>query len=251
MTRKWTVLRITAAGKGWFFALGVIVLAGGAGAWLGSRPLTIEGEMEMARHFPLKKLRVEGRFEHVSAKQVRHAVIPFARGGFFGVDLAGAQAALTAMPWVREVRLHRQWPDTLTVRVEEQDVIAIWRGKGLINPQGRLFFPEDSQVAAKWPVVDMVANDGEIDVGTFVKLARYVDQSGFQVHSYSQDSRGAVLMTLNNGVELRLGHQRQMQRLQRFFGFLPSIDDAARIASVDLRYSNGFAVRRRSGVVHG
>jgi len=251
LTRKWSFSRLTPPGRGWFLALGLIVVAGGAGAWFGSHPLSAGISADMAGYFPLRNLRVEGPFEHVSARQVRHVVIPFAGTGFFGVDLAGVQSALTAMPWVREVRLRRQWPDILMVHVEEQHVIANWRGKGLINAQGRLFFPADSGATAAWPIVDIAAKDGGVDVEAFLQLTRFVDQSGFQVRTFTQDSRGAVLLTLDNGVELRLGHQQQMQRLQRFFGFLPTIDDAGRIASVDLRYSNGFAVRRRHGVVHG
>ena len=251
MAAKWQAPRIFLSGRIWLVAFGVLVVVGGSGAWYVAHARKAAVEMNVARYFPLRNLRVEGRFEHVSAEQLRQVVIPFARDGFFGIDLAGARAALVAMPWVRDVWLRRVWPGTLTVHVEEQQVIAIWRGKGMINAQGRLFYPGSGVDIAKWPVVDIPARDGRVEIGPFLTLAGIVARSGFRLRSFTQDPRGAMVMALGNGVQLRLGHQDQAQRLNRFLGFFPSIGDAGRIASVDLRYSNGFAVRRRNGVVHG
>ena len=251
MARKSASSRFALPRRIWLIALGAIVTVGGAGAWLVAYPPNMGIEMDIARYFPLRNLRVEGRFEHVSAEQVRHEVIPFARTGFFGVDLSGVRSALISMPWVRDVRLRRAWPGTLTVHIEEQQVIANWRGKGMVNAQGRLFYPASGVDVAKLPVVDIPAKNGQIEIGGFLELMELTARSGFRVRSFTQDSRGAVIMTLGNGMELRLGHKRQARRLQRFLGFFPSIDDAGRIASVDLRYSNGFAVRRRNGVAHG
>lgn len=244
-------MRFGLLGKRLLIALTAFALVSGTGLWLVSRPVNLGVEADLAQYFPLRSLRVEGRFEHVTAEQIQRAIVPFARAGFFGVDLAGARAALVAMPWVNEVRLRRAWPDILAVRVEEQRVIACWRDKGMINTQGRMFYPADGIDVARWPVVDMPVVDDRVEIGTFLELTHLVEDSGRRVSAFTQDGRGSVFMTLGSGVELQLGHQDQAERLKRFLGFFPSIDDVGRIASVDLRYSNGFAVRRRNDVVHG
>ncbi|MBI1194436.1 MAG: FtsQ-type POTRA domain-containing protein [Gammaproteobacteria bacterium] len=251
MAGKQTNTRFALLGKKLLVAVAAFALVSGTGIWFVSHPLNTGVEEDMARYFPLRSLRVEGRFEHVTAAEIQRAVIPFARAGFFGIDLDGARAALVAMPWVNEVRLRRSWPNNLTVRVEEQSVVACWRDKGMVNTQGRVFYPEAGVDVERWPVVDMPVVDGRVEVGTFLELTRLVEDSGRRVRTFSQDNRGSVFMTLGSGVELQLGHQDQAGRLKRFLGFFPSIDDAGRVASVDLRYSNGFAVRRRSDVVHG
>lgn len=251
MARKQTNTRFARIGTKAAIAISAFALVTGVGMWFVSHPVDMGIERDLAHYFPLKNLRVEGRFEHVSAQEIRRAVIPFSREGFFGVDMSGAQASLVALPWVREVRLRRSWPDTLTVHVEEQRVIACWRDKGMINTQGRLFYPKEGVDIERWPVVDIPTQDGRVEVATFLELTRLVEDSGMRVRSFTQDGRGAVLMTLADGVTLQLGHQNQAERLKRFLGFFPTMKDAGRVASVDLRYSNGFAVRRRNDVVHG
>ena len=52
-------------------------------------------------------------------------------------------------------------------------------------------------------------------------------------------------MTLKNGLEINLGREQFFPRLQRLIDIYSRIlaDQAERIAVVDLRYVNGFAVR--------
>ena len=68
---------------------------------------------------------------------------------------------------------------------------------------------------------------------------------GLNVTRLQLSERRAWRMTLNDGLELRLGRDGVERRLQRFVEVYPGVlkQQLARIAAVDLRYTNGFAVQ--------
>ncbi len=53
-----------------------------------------------AERFPLTKLRMSGDMRHVDPAAVQKLLLPYARKGFFAVELDDAQAALAKLPWV-------------------------------------------------------------------------------------------------------------------------------------------------------
>jgi cell division protein FtsQ len=69
---------------------------------------------------------------------------------------------------------------------------------------------------------------------------------GLVIDELHQDARRAWHLKLSNGMSVELGRKDPLQRLARFIGVYPAIlasTTAAVIEQVDLRYSNGFALR--------
>ena len=57
------------------------------------------------------------------------------------------------------------------------------------------------------------------------------------------DSRGAWQIKLDNGIRLFLGRQFIVERLERFFQILPTLQvDSGQQPYIDLRYRSGFSV---------
>ena len=73
--------------------------------------------------------------------------------------------------------------------------------------------------------------------------------AGLTLERLELDERGAWLLTLGGGQEVRLGRRDIDERLYRFFDVVaPALAaDLKRVAYVDLRYTNGFAVGWREG----
>ena len=65
------------------------------------------------------------------------------------------------------------------------------------------------------------------------------------VGSLQLDARRTWRVQLSNGLTLEVGRSHPVQRLERFVRVYPAILAAGegRVLSVDLRYSNGFAVQ--------
>ncbi len=70
---------------------------------------------------------------------------------------------------------------------------------------------------------------------------------GTRISSLTLDRRGAWRLDLDSGLALKLGRDNRLDRIAPYIAALPQIlgERFSDAASIDLRYSNGFAVRWR------
>ncbi len=222
--------------------LGGVVMAGGAAGvllWGGERLLQPD-------LLPLRKAKVEGEFVHVKAAELRAVMKPFVEQGFVYVDTAEVRRHIEALPWVKRAAVYRQWPDTLRIRIEEQQAVARWGDGGLVNRDGELFTPPPVSYPANLPLFRGPADRQKSMLQRYWQMQRILAPLNFTVTRLELDDRGAWRLGLDSGMVLVLGRQeKSYERLQRFVhtynGALAV--RAEQIEQVDLRYTNGFAVR--------
>jgi len=87
-------------------ALGL--MAYGAASWVVAQPW-----------FALRTIEVKTPVAHVTEAQIRLVAERQVHGTFFTVDLERVRNSLEKLPWVREARVERRWPDTLVVSLTE------------------------------------------------------------------------------------------------------------------------------------
>ncbi len=197
---------------------------------------------------PIRSVRVEGDFVHLSARQVRAAVAPVARGGFFQVAVGQVMRAAQSLPWVDRVSVTRIWPDTLLIAVTEQTPLARWGEHELINRRGQRFAPPLDTFPAGLPQLRGPDGLETVLAARYYEMARVLAPVGLQIRELDQDERRSWRMLLDNGIELRLGRTEAYERLLRFVRLYPGTlaPQAEMVGQVDLRYTNGFAVRWKS-----
>jgi len=218
----------------WMLALALVVLpvvAVGNG-WIGGAK------------WPLRTLRVQGEMQRVDEAKLRATVLPFARLGFFAVELDHIQAAVVAMPWVERAEVRKHWPDVLEVRITEHRPFARWGTDRLLSEQGRLF--PTTVVSLPRGLPQLVGPDARVaDVVALYNQARDQLANAGGVRSVALDRRGSWSLTLNNGTEVVLGRNDPLPRLERFAPMLPRLaaqHPGQRLARADLRYTNGFSL---------
>ncbi len=69
--------------------------------------------------FAVRHIDVSGSSTHVTREQIEAIVATEMQGTFFTLNLPQARRAFEKLPWVREVKLRRHWPDRLEVSVIE------------------------------------------------------------------------------------------------------------------------------------
>jgi cell division protein FtsQ len=193
--------------------------------------------------WPMRRLVVHGEFRLVGDAQVRAAVLPYVRRGFFAVDLDGIRGALSALPWVRRVEVRKRWPDRLEVVVAEYKPLARWGEARMLAENGDLFSAPRAPMAALPRFDGPDARRGELMA--FYSQARPLFLAdGLQVRELSLSARGSYSLRLSDGVLVDVGRGDPQLRLQRFARLLPRLRaaDARRLVRADLRYTNGFAL---------
>lgn len=193
--------------------------------------------------FPLREVKIEGELDHVTQEQLKLIVGKHLRGNFFTLNLVQARTAFEKLPWVRSVSVRRRWPDTLEVAVEEHHALARWGNIALVNSYGELFHAASD---GDLPVF-YGPGDGVREVALhYQAYGEILQPTGMQVTQLALSPRRAWQIGTGNGMVIELGREHMEDRLRKFVRVyaqtLGGLD--VRVAYADLRYPNGFAVRK-------
>lgn len=228
------------------FALGLVLFAAAAGWWALRHPV-----------FSIRGITVHGEVTHNSAPTLRANVAPQLAGNFFTLDLAAAQRAFEAAPWVRQAVVRREFPNRLRVLLQEHHAAALWGAEGdsrLLDEHGEVF----------------EANTGDVEQDELPRLAG-PDEQGAQVLAMYQALKpvfegidlslqqlvltpsGSWRAELDNGAQVELGHGATAEVTARAQRFAATLTQAASrygrtpqaLVAADLRYAEGYALRLR------
>ncbi|MCG6896609.1 MAG: cell division protein FtsQ/DivIB [Thiocapsa sp.] len=216
--------------------LGLVLIALMAtGVWL-------LGEWE-PRLLPVRIIEVEGELHHHSSQLLQQTISERLHGGILTADLHDLRSAAEDLAWVGRASVRRIWPDRLLVEVEEHRPVARWNRDGLVTAEGVVFRPGTGTVPAGLPLLEGDDQRAPQVVRRYQKWRDELMLVGHLIQTLSVDPRGAWHVELVTGAELHLGTEAVEQRLARFIASAGQLEAAGRLLAVDLRYSNGFAVK--------
>lgn len=194
--------------------------------------------------WPVREVQIEGEFRHLRHEQIAAATRGLLRRGFFGVEVGVVQQRLDALPWVDEAAVRRIWPDGMQLRIREQVPVARWGEDGLLNARGELFRPDNAAAFTALPRLAGPPSLRERVIRRYIEFRQALQ--GIERHptGIELDARRAWRVELDNGMKIRLGRQDEARRMALFIDIYPRVFAAAQqpARSVDMRYSNGFAV---------
>jgi cell division protein FtsQ len=184
-------------------------------------------------------------------------VVPRLQGSFFTVDLMQARAAFENVPWVRKALVRREFPNRLSVELEEHQPAAFWGSESdsrLLNQQGEVFSANLGELDN-----DNLPHLSGPDTESIQVLRMYevlkpeLQKVQLQLKGLELTARGSWRAELKSGAHLELGRGNSdevMARVQRMtltlaqvaqrFGRQPQALETA-----DLRHVNGYALRLR------
>ncbi len=199
--------------------------------------------------YPVSRIAVEGEFQHLTAEHVERVVSGAIVGGFFSVDVADVRRRILDEPWVFDASVRRVWPDTIRVSIEEQHPVARWGEYALLNKHADIFVPEDDALPAGLVQFNgPIGTEAEI-LRRYAAISRQLSVNGLRVAGVSLSERRAWTVSLANGATLVVGRDAVDARLNRFNRAFETVLRAhwQHVASVDLRYTNGFAIKEKPG----
>ena len=199
---------------------------------------------------PIKHVRVEGDFIHLSPGGLKHIATNVVRGGFFNVNVQGIKSALLQEAWVREVTVRRVWPDGLIVYITEQQPLARWGDKALLNGEAEVFTPSRDLMPAALPLLAGPVGSHKRVLDKYDTIHAMLSSYHLEVASLSLTKRRAWRFKLVDGPLVMIGSKQVDERLKRFSEFVLTqfAGDLLNAELIDMRYTNGFAVKWDEGL---
>ena len=194
---------------------------------------------------PLRHVVITGDLAYTSQDEIYAKVMTKDLGSFFNVDVNKVQTRIESLPWVYKVSVRKKWPDVLNVHITEQQAVATWNDKQLLNVYGEVFDAPLSQLKHELPRLFGPSGSYSDALQGYRDLNGLLHINGFDVVKLTLSPRFSWQLMLKNGVMLELGTKLKVKRVQRFIDLYAVITKAnsAPVLSVDLRYDNGMAVR--------
>jgi cell division protein FtsQ len=193
---------------------------------------------------PVQRISVTGELEHTQSEVVQDMVQPALAGGFLNADLQYIRKQLEGLPWIYQATVRRKWPNALEIHVVEQLPIARWGEDGFLNHEGQVFRSGKADQAQTLPMLQGPEGTAETLMANYQRLMELLAPLGLSVEQLAVDERGEIRAVLGGGIELVVGSEDFLERIQRFVGIYrrelaPRADEVER---VDLRYPSGIAV---------
>ncbi len=214
--------------------------------------------------FPITKIELVNHLENQQSRELQKVSAQAIKGGFFSLDVEQFRnELLRTLPWVKAVSVRKIWPDRLLVSIEEYKPVVRWQSVvrktdntatdneqyELLSNEGLIFKPELSSEQKKRfnRLALLQGPDGrskEIMQACY-KMNEHLKRIGLAIRKCGMNARRTWMLELVNGMEIKLGKEKNMQKLDRliraFNGQLKAYRDL--VAYADLRYSNGFSIK--------
>ncbi len=197
--------------------------------------------------WPLSKVVVKGEYQHINKDELTDMIKPYIAESFIAINLHDIKGRLESEPTIYRAMVEREWPDTLVVSIVEQTPYAKWGKDALLNIEGDVFDKADSFVEADIELPSLKGPEGSSKelLAVYKAIAGKFVAIDVKLTSLYRDEKGAHRGVLDTGMELNIGKDDIAARLDRFVQVYNQQlkQQVGQIAAVDLRYSNGIAVK--------
>lgn len=207
--------------------------------------------------FPLRQVVVVSTLNQVTPAQIEYAARSSLAGNFFTVNLDDVRSAFEKLPWVRKTSVRRRWPDGVELAIEEHVAAARWRNSDgeawLVNSHGEVFAASMAGGQGVLPQFGGPEGSAPQMLARYREFAELLAPLGRTSKTVTLSARLAWQLRLDDGLTLELGRDQPkhpiQERLQRFVGTYGEARKRVRtaIATIDMRYPNGFALRPGRG----
>jgi len=206
-----------------------VVAALGLGGWQGYRYLASR---------PVRHVAFEGDAARVAPADLR-ALAESVKGT---TSMEEMRARARQVPWVRDASVRRDFPDGVRIRLDAYDAVARWGDDAVLSSRGEIFHAPLAAALIRVRAPDAMA----LPVARqLAEVQAAVQPMASPISEITVNARGAWHVAMASGLVVEVGRADVAARLARFAAAWPQLAAAGtRTVHADLRYANGFALRR-------
>ena len=194
--------------------------------------------------FNVRRVLADGRTETGSGQILRAIGVRIGEP-ILGVDLEAARVQLQTLPWIEHATIERRLPDTLYVRLEESEPLALWQKDKqffLISRTGKVI--DEARIARFANLLVVVGADAPARVGELLELMNQQPELGRHVVAAVRVGGRRWNLRFDSGIDVKLPELdsaaawRELARLDREQGLL-----ARDLSVIDMRVPDRLVVR--------
>ena len=219
-------------------AIGILFLVGCVAIW-----------RWIPRQYPIVSVQLVGEHPHVSQQHISAVVKPYTTAGFLGVNVHSLQAKLLKSdPWFESVEVWRIWPARLLIELHEYKPSVRWNQQKIITKAGILIDVVPGEWENALPLLEGPSDRWEEIWHYYQEIQTLLEPKKLKVVELSLAPWGSWRLLLDNGIQVILGRSDLRARILRFVEATAYLEDQKYppVATIDLRYTNGFAVGWRT-----
>ncbi|ADV33552.1 cell division protein [Candidatus Blochmanniella vafra str. BVAF] len=206
---------------------------------------------------PISYVIVTGNRYFTTNNDINHLIVQLDKiGSFITQDVNVIQRQIKKLPWIKQISVRKQWPDTLKIHIVEYIPVGYWNNELIISTTGIMFKAPKHRIKnghnndeIKYLPFLYGPDGSEQDVlNNYLIFQAILQSHKFRIMSLKMDKCYAWQLTLQDNIQLRLGSTNLVDRLRYFIKVYPMLLQAVHkkniyIDYVDLRYYSGCAVK--------
>lgn len=202
---------------------------------------------------PIEKIAIVGKVEHIDQKQLTNILQMNDFSGMLFVDLYQLRKKVIRSPWVEDVQIRKVWPDTLSFIIKEHQPIAYINRYYLTTEGGLIkqgnYQSEQEIVRVTLASLKKYASQDLLDLVAKVNsIQSLLTGLKFRIENLVITESDSWSFELEDSFKIKVGRKHQQQRIESFVQVYAAIENKQQLESVDLRYSNGLAVKLKKKV---
>lgn len=196
----------------------------------------------------ITKIQYLTEMKRVSIDDLRGISSKIYDEGFLRINLNDIKEEIEQVNWVKSVSLERRWPDQINITIEEEDIIGWWNKDSIINSKGNLFLLDQQSLPSG--LIEFYGPNGQqaMVFEKYLLFAEELTARGILIEKVVLDFKGSWSVTIRPNITLRFGKENISERFDRFLMIWDEslLDNLAVIEYIDLRYTEGFSVKKRN-----
>ena len=175
--------------------------------------------------------------------------------GFWQLNLVNIKRSLESHIWVRQAEVRRQWPNKLFIGIDEYVPVARWNDHYLLTTTGDMVMPQSILPFTHLPMLRDHKLSKTSQIKDMISWFNFFQQPlihhGLNITEQSRSAQGEIVLVINDRLNLVLGADEIKVRFERLLSLLDTSfkNRLNRMINIDLRYSNGIAVKEDNHVV--
>ena len=190
--------------------------------------------------YPIEEVEITSTTPNYDIEKIKDIVASIQGKDLLSLDLNDIKRSIRSDDWIRDVEIKKSFPDTLEVIIIPQQPLAIYNSK-IMMMDGTVIGA--SSLPLDLPIIVDHTNDSLNSMIIMIvtdKLLKKIDLDIKKVEIH--DSLIKVFTSTNMLISDRVNYEVNLNRLVISFQDLKKLFKRE-IKSIDMRYSNGFAIK--------